>query len=68
MTEEKLNSLFSDEKIGTRVFNRVGLRNINQRIRLHFGDVYGLSVNSVLGEGTEVKILIPAIREDIVHV
>lgn len=37
----------------------VGLANVNQRIRLHFGDPYGLQVESVVGEGTTATMKLP---------
>lgn len=36
-----------------------GLRNVNQRIKLVFGEEYGLLMDSVLGEGTRVTLKIP---------
>ncbi len=36
-----------------------GLFNVNERIRLKFGDVYGLNISSVYNEGTRVSVLIP---------
>ena len=36
-----------------------GLYNVNERIRLNFGEEYGISIDSVYGEGTEVRIVLP---------
>lgn len=36
-----------------------GLYNVNQRVRLYYGESYGLCVNSVLNEYTEVIVKIP---------
>ena len=36
-----------------------GLYNVNERIRLNFGETYGLSIQSRKGEGTEVMIRLP---------
>jgi two-component system sensor histidine kinase YesM len=36
-----------------------GLYSVNERLRLRFGPEYGISITSVYGEGTEVKIRIP---------
>lgn len=33
-----------------------GIRNVNERIRLEYGEEYGLSYNSIPGEGTIVKV------------
>ena len=38
-----------------------GIRNIHDRIKLYFGQGYGLSINSEYGSGTSVIIKIPAI-------
>ncbi|MBO9600752.1 MAG: ATP-binding protein, partial [Cohnella sp.] len=38
----------------------IGLCNVNERIRLHDGDSYGLSVESEEGSGTVVTIHLPA--------
>lgn len=37
----------------------VGVRNVNARIRLYFGEEYGLQFESSLGEGTKATICIP---------
>lgn len=42
----------------------LGLKNVHERIRLNYGNQYGLSVTSEQGEGCEVIIEIPVIRED----
>ncbi|MCQ6558425.1 cache domain-containing sensor histidine kinase [Paenibacillus mendelii] len=38
----------------------IGLLNVHSRIRMVFGDEYGLAINSVLGEGTTVLLRMPA--------
>ncbi|NHN29134.1 cache domain-containing sensor histidine kinase [Paenibacillus agricola] len=42
----------------------VGFKNVHERIRLTFGEPYGLQVESVLEEGTLVKLTIPFIGEE----
>ncbi len=44
--------------------NGYGIYNVNERIRLYFGERYGLKFRSELGQGTEVKLVIPAIRQE----
>ncbi|ULL14956.1 sensor histidine kinase [Paenibacillus sp. H1-7] len=39
---------------------KAGIYNVNARIKLNFGDNYGLSIDSKYGEGTTVTILLPA--------
>ncbi|MNY81136.1 hypothetical protein D3C86_2225400 [compost metagenome] len=37
----------------------IGLKNVNQRLKLTFGEAYGLSLISKPGEGTTVIIMLP---------
>ena len=37
-----------------------GLANVNERIRMNFGMAYGMAISSRKGEGTTVKVVIPA--------
>ncbi|TCZ72878.1 HAMP domain-containing protein [Paenibacillus albiflavus] len=41
-----------------------GIWNVNQRIKLHFGTKYGLSISSKLGMGTAVAIQIPTFHQE----
>lgn len=38
-----------------------GLANVNERIRMNFGQEYGMRIESARGKGTRVEIVIPAI-------
>ncbi|MFV0400026.1 MAG: sensor histidine kinase [Oscillospiraceae bacterium] len=42
----------------------IGIKNIHERIRLAFGDAYGISFESTLGEGTIALIRIPVEEEE----
>jgi len=39
------------------------LKNIHERIRLEYGEGYGLEFYSVHGQGTTVQIVLPIVRE-----
>lgn len=54
---QELNRLFEEKAITEA--QHIGLRNVNQRIKLSFGDKYGLHVDSRMGEGTTVTLTIP---------
>lgn len=41
-----------------------GLYNVNERIRLNFGEEYGISIESTYGEGTVVSIFLPYMEEE----
>ena len=66
MTLQSLNAQFRSgyyiAGAETEVSTKIGLKNINQRIRLLYDDRYHLSVNSVPSEYFEVVIKIPAER------
>lgn len=38
----------------------IGLINVDRRIKMYYGASYGLSISSVIGEGTSVKAVLPA--------
>lgn|GEM_PF-1534178 len=40
----------------------IGLRNVNLRIKYSFGDMYGISIKSMVGHGTCVTVMIPKIK------
>ena len=41
----------------------IGLRNVHQRIRLTFGERYGLTIHSEPDAGTQVRIRLPALEK-----
>lgn len=57
--EDILSGIFEDNNNNSQSFNHIGLKNVNERLKLYFGEKYGLSVDSVLGEYTVIRILIP---------
>lgn len=57
MSEERLSELRAAIDHGEKV--GFGLRTVDERLKLLFGDEYGLSVDSTLGVGTTITIIIP---------
>lgn len=43
--------------------HHLGLTNVHQRIKLRYGENYGIDIESVEGEGTEVTIRLPILDE-----
>lgn len=41
-----------------------GVKNVNERIKLRYGDDYGVTIASIFGAGTTVMILLPAELQD----
>lgn len=63
MTEEQVSRLFSDTPhTGSSRGSGIGVKNVNERIRLYFGSEYGLSIESEPDEGTAVTIHLPAVE------
>ncbi len=52
--ETILSSLRNEERSGS-----VGLQNVHDRIHLHFGDEYGLAIESTPGAGTTITLNLP---------
>lgn len=61
MTEEETKSIFKGNNTVHKKGSGVGLINVNNRIKLAFSDIYGLTVISEPDEGTTVVICLPAI-------
>ncbi len=61
MTQEQLDGLLSDRPhVSSRRGSGIGVKNVNERIRLYFGEHYGLSIQSEPDEGTVITIRLPA--------
>lgn len=60
MDSAKLDELRSKINESANITGKsIGLSNVNQRIKLYYGEAYGIRVNSSYGEGTTVWILFP---------
>jgi len=59
MTEETVREIFAGQ--GAR--RGYGIRNVDERIKLHYGKAYGVAITSRPGAGTQVRIVIPARKE-----
>ncbi|WP_242833012.1 sensor histidine kinase [Butyrivibrio sp. LC3010] len=67
MSEERLNEIRKSLKLDKPESDTIyGLYNINQRIKLSFGDEYGIGIDSTEGVGTVTNIRLPKILTEIV--
>ncbi|MFD2614136.1 cache domain-containing sensor histidine kinase [Paenibacillus gansuensis] len=57
---EKLAALRSGAGPGEGDGSGVGVRNVDERIKLYYGNKYGLRITSEIEEGTDVEITIPS--------
>lgn len=61
MDHERTRLLNSNEKKGTR-FSKIGVNNIRERLRLHFGEEAQLVFDSEPNVATIAEIILPVIR------
>lgn len=62
MKKQELDNLRkSMESAVIKESRHIGLTNVNQRIRLYYGDEYGLTMESTEGIGTTITVRIPQI-------
>ena len=62
MTEEQVESLLTDHAhVSSKRGSGIGVKNVNERIRLYFGNEYGLFIESEPDEGTTIRIHLPAV-------
>lgn len=63
---EKVNKLLQDDLVQERSayrFTGIGLRNVHERIRIHYGEPYGLRIGSAREAGTVIRVDMPILTE-----
>lgn len=63
MSQEEIDEMLSKKKKNKKSFNGVGVANVNERIKLCFGDEYGLRYESAIGKYTKCIFSLPVIEE-----
>ncbi|MFC7680958.1 sensor histidine kinase [Paenibacillus sp. GCM10028914] len=62
VTQEHMKYIGTGQKVpGKR--GGLGLRNVDERLKLHYGDTYGLSIESIRNQGTKVTLRWPKTME-----
>ncbi|GIP35720.1 sensor histidine kinase [Paenibacillus sp. J2TS4] len=61
MDRDKLRKIQGFLSSGSEVAQgeRIGIKNVHDRIKLQYGASYGVTVESILGEGTKVRLSLP---------
>ena len=60
ISSDRLRELLAKlEKNDTSSGKSIGLTNVNKRIKMYHGEQYGMSVETVLGQGTTIRVTIP---------
>lgn len=62
MTKEQCESILHKEVKGQT--GGIGIKNVNDRVKIYFGEQYGMTIESELDEGTKVSIRMPKLKED----
>jgi two-component system sensor histidine kinase YesM len=44
-------------------FSGIGISNVNERLKLHYGSRHGLKIDSAVGKGTVCKVWIPKVAD-----
>lgn len=60
MTEEQCQSILHKEPGDS---SGIGIKNVNDRVKIYFGKEYGLTIQSELDEGTTVTIRMPKVEQ-----
>lgn len=60
IAQDRLMQVVEKLKVGTQPSEDIyGVYNVNERIRLNFGENYGIKIDSVYGKGTLVRVFLP---------
>ena len=63
ISEDVLRDLVEYMENGNTRFSSIGLKNVHRRIKLLYGDGYGVIITSQVNVGTMVSVRIPAIMD-----
>ncbi|HPZ00104.1 MAG TPA: ATP-binding protein [Clostridiales bacterium] len=60
MTEEQCRQILKKERSDN---SGIGVKNVNDRLKIYFGEAYGIQIESELDVGTTVTVRIPRIEK-----
>ena len=61
MEPEQIEAIFQRRADGK---SGIGIKNVNDRLKIWFGEKYGITIESVPDEGTRVYVRMPKVREE----
>lgn len=59
MSKEQIEKVMTGNSTKEKSFNNVGIKNVDERIKLTFGKQYGIAINSIVNKYTKVTITLP---------
>lgn len=65
MTTEEIKNIFENNKAVSDTLVKIGIVNVDKRLKLMFGEEFGIEVSSTPGNGTTVKINTPIINKEV---
>ncbi len=63
LLRQKLNNVDTENKQGAVADFGYGMMNVQSRLKLTYGEAYGISIDSEIANGTTVKIVLPIEKE-----
>lgn len=65
MSLETIREILEDDnRLPLEIKESIGLKNVNRRLKLRYGEAFGLQIQSILGKGTKIKIAIPICKDN----
>lgn len=61
MSDETIQNVLNSEIEEKKGFNSIGINNVVNRMKLYYGEDFGVNIKSKKGKGTEIEIKIPAL-------
>ena len=64
MTEAQVQKMMQGDVVASKRGSGIGVKNVNDRIKLYFGEAYGVQIISAPDEGTTARIYFPMRRQE----
>ena len=64
MDQKTIEEILQCRRKGRGV-NGIGIRNVIERIEKNYGPPYGIEIESQIGKGTCIRLLLPLLREEL---
>ena len=65
ISEDKMKQIYDCIDVNKNVNKKFGLMNVMQRIRLFYGEKYGINISTKEGMGTKIEVILPKEGNDV---